>query len=508
MMYCFIYLIIYLSSIIFTNAYNKNFSSAFVKSNIPSKYYKKLIEKYDISIQIIENKTITKEFLINSSYYSDNYTFKYLYIGKFIYLNNTDLNYLKKCQKYDYELILLIKSYSILKDYISNYKNLIKNLTKVIIVPKNLIAHIDNIAKEFKNYIYVIEIEEDILNYLINKYINNKYSNYSAKIISKKYELFLYLGLKQKIIIIMILLFLFILFYNKIIKKFNEKEIKLQYKLFSILKLKIYIILLLFIELNYFNFSYNTSIFIYLSYLLIIYNKSIITIFILDVFSGIGLFIRISKHYSIVIFYLGMLSLLFSIIIKIFFTSHSIAYIFFMMNLFLYMQILFVNSFFTIKNLLYFNKLNKIIQKIRKYNKYKKSIKYKLFIIISQFIAFIIYFYYFILLNDFILLKNELCIELEKNLLFESLEICFILIIGILYFPLINVYGFNHIISIQKNKSYRIIRGNNYQSNLEEFKNTINTKFKKSIIILKPKAFLHKNTNNNNNDNSLVIIYR
>jgi hypothetical protein len=106
-------------------------------------------------------------------------------------------------------------------------------LTKVIIVPKNLIAHIDKIATNcHKNLsIYVIELEEDIFNKFVSKYTND---SYSANIIAKQYELFLYLELTQKSFIIMILLIIFILVYRAIIKKILKKKLnfKREYILF------------------------------------------------------------------------------------------------------------------------------------------------------------------------------------------------------------------------------------------------------------------------------------
>ena len=495
--YFYTFIIIYLSNIIYINSYEKKkLSPTLIKYNIFNKYYNKINEKYDINIQIKENNTVTKEILINASYFYDNYTFKNIYSGKFLYLNDSSLDYIKP-HYYNLNWILLMRSYSAMRNSISYYKKIIKQLTKVIIVPKNLIAHIDKIAKNYKQNlsIYVIELEEDIFNQFLKNYTND---NFSANIISKQYELFLYLDLNKKSFIILILLIIFILIYRAIIKKNHGKKIEFQKRVYSILIIKFFIIFLLFIEINHFNHYFENSIFLLFSYYLIIFNKSLITIFILDTFSGIGLYIKIPKNYSTIIFYLGNLSLLLSISIKIFIVP---IFYTFMMNLFLYLQILFVNSFFSIKNILFLKKINAKINKNKKYNIYKRSIKYKFFIVISQFIIFIIYFYYYYALNEIILFKNELCYEIEKVALFECLEICFILIIGLLYFP-VNIYGFNHFLYIIKNKTNKIKIRNKYKTNIpitdfQKIKKSENIIDNKYIIILQPKVFLHKNASGN-----------
>ena len=496
--YYYTFIIILLSNIIQINSYNEKYSPTFIKYNALNKYYNKIKEKYNINIQIKEKNDVIKEILINSSYFYNNYEFEYIYSGKFLYLNDSGLDYITK-EYYKQKWILLMRSYSALYNYISNYKDIIMKLTKVIIVPKNLIAHIDKIAINcHKNLsIYVIELEEDIFNKFVYKYTND---SYSANIIAKQYELFLYLELTQKSFIIMILLIIFILVYRAIIKKNIEKKIKFQERIYSILIIKFFIIFLLFIELNYFNHYHQNGFFFLLSYFLIIFNKSLITIFILDTFSGIGLFIRIPINYSIIIYYLGTLSLLLPISVKIFFVSFGIPYSF-MMNLFLYIQILFVISYFSIKNIIFLIKIKIKIHKIRKYNVYKRSIRHKMYIVIAQFIIFIIYFYYYYSLNEIILLKNELCYELEIVTLFECLEICFILIIGLFYFP-VNMYGFNHFLYIIKNKTNKIKIRNKYKSNLpitdfNNIKQTQNDNFKKPIVVLNPKAFLHEQIKDN-----------
>ena len=75
MKFIFVYIIIYLSHIECINSENKRTSSQFISNFISPQYYKKIIDKYDTNLQIIENKTIIREILINTSYLSNFYNF-------------------------------------------------------------------------------------------------------------------------------------------------------------------------------------------------------------------------------------------------------------------------------------------------------------------------------------------------------------------------------------------------------------------------------------------------
>ena len=74
--------------------------------------------------------------------------------------------------------------------------------------------------------------------------------------------------------------------------------------------------------------------------------------------------------------------------------------------------------------------------------------------------------------------------------------------IGLLYFP-VNMYGFNHFLYIIKNKTNKIKIRNTYKSNLpitdfNNIKQSQNNNFKKPIVVLNPKVFLHEKIRDNN----------
>ena len=171
------------------------------------------------------------------------------------------------------------------------------------------------------------------------------------------------------------------------------------------------------------------------------------------------------------------------------------------MNLFIYSQIAFIIIFINIKNILLLFKLNSKIKKHTKYKQYEKSIRLKLCFTFTQFIIFIIYTYYYFILNEYLLFKNELCTELERNILLESIEILLLIIISIIYLPIIKVYGFNHFISIRKLKNLsqkkylpNLIGPSSFKKN--KFIKFAKKNYKKRIIILNPRVFLDKNKKN------------
>jgi len=166
------YFSIYISNIIglvCINAQNNLFISRIFQLFIPHNKYEKILKKYNINIQIIENKNIINEFLINTSYIEKDVEFYYK--GKFFYLNDHNLDLLS--DKKNKNQILLIKSNNIFNNYISNNSSLIKYLTKVIIVPKNSIPNLNIMSNYclFHLNIYLLELDENIFNQIINKYM-------------------------------------------------------------------------------------------------------------------------------------------------------------------------------------------------------------------------------------------------------------------------------------------------------------------------------------------------
>ena len=502
-----IFLIINIAFIKRIHSKDKKVGSKYLQSIISEKYYDKILEEYDINLQIknIGNKTIEKEILINTPYLTNIYNFEFRYLGAFLYLNETGLNLISYQNK---DLILLIDSEYILNDYISKDKNSIMKLTKAIILPKKTIDNIYLTTKTFYSAlsIYLIEIDKEIFKQLIESYINNNKNNninYSAKIISKKYELFLYLDLITKASVILTFIIIFHYIYR--LNKFKEK---FQNTIYVSLGNKLLIFGLLYIELYDFSnfngfYKYKRSIFIKIANFLILINKSYITLRLLIFLSGVGLYIKLRKFYYRTIIYLSVLNLLIYFYINYFASPTKVVYHFYITNLFLYSQIAFFITILSIKNIIYLFKINSKIKKKIEYKKYTYAIRFKLCIYIFQSIIFIFYMYYLFFLNQYFLFKNGFCTELERTIIMESLEILLLLIFAILYLPIFGIYGFKSFITIKKLNYYKIHRRQNYQSNIPkpnrllypEYLNFIRINNDKPFVILMPKALFIHNKN-------------
>ena len=100
-----------------------------------------MIQYLKLNIQIIEDRQITHEFLINTSYISKDYNFDFYYIGKFFYLNETNIDFLSNNSTDNKNWILLIKDFSTFNKYVSYNKSLLKHLTKAIIIHKNVFRY-------------------------------------------------------------------------------------------------------------------------------------------------------------------------------------------------------------------------------------------------------------------------------------------------------------------------------------------------------------------------------
>ena len=298
-MVALIYFIIYLSNIICIiclNSHNDSFINGILKRFIPNNKYQKILTNYNINIQIIENKNITNEFLINTTYKTKDFFFEFYYTGKFFYLNDNNLDLLSEEKNYKNQFILLIKSNNTLNNYISNNISLIKYLTKVIIVPKKAIPNFDIIARYCLKelYIYLIELDGNIFSQIINKY-NNTYNNskYYVKVLSKKYEVFPYIKLNTLLLIISLILFAFSFIYKYTLKKYEinlkERQINFFKDLQYYINEKFIILFFLYVELNIF-YSYegfimdNSSFLRILTIFFMIINKAKIINFIINVF--------------------------------------------------------------------------------------------------------------------------------------------------------------------------------------------------------------------------------
>ena len=188
-----LYFIIYLYNLNIINSKRQSIKSKIFKKILPKSIFEKIKITYNVNLKIIENKSIIKEFLINTSYISKEYYFDFLYTGKFLYLNDTNNDIISNKSYSDNNWILLIQNFKIFEKYFSKYRNVIKKSTKVILVPNNTIKIIDIIAKYclYDLSIYLIEIEENSFNQIKNNFVRyNNNTNYYGEIITKKYELF------------------------------------------------------------------------------------------------------------------------------------------------------------------------------------------------------------------------------------------------------------------------------------------------------------------------------
>lgn len=529
-----IYFIIYLSNIICIiciNNQNNSFITILIQKLFPQRKYNKLVKKYNINIQITENKKVTNEFFVNTSYISKDYPFDFLYTGKLFYLNNTNLDLLYS-NNHNYQWILLIKSNDTFENYVFHNKSLISSLTKAIIIPKNLINNIDESSKHcFKNLsIYLIEIEEYLFNKLANQYIaQDNNVNYLVKIISKKYETFPYIGLYSIILYVLLLLFIFSMFYKYLIKKY-ENSLKIKHILFlkniqNCLDEKIYILFLLFMDLYFFynleGFIYDYTSFIkFFTIIFMIINKSRMINLILNIFYGIGLINKESNIFTIFNFYLTSLITLFYTLFQIFISPLRILYAYYIINIIIYIPIYSVILFYSIKNIIFFCKINSKIRKKQRYNdKYGRAIRLKICILYSQFIIYFIYIFFFFVIHKYLLFKNGFIFEIEKDILFQCLESCLLLLISLIYIPRKWPIGFEYNIllikdTIKSNK-VQLFDEYNYHSNIPkenlsneiEVKNFVRSNYQKHFTILNPKVFLRKNNDNNNNilENNIKI---
>ena len=512
MMFYYLYLIIYLIKIIKVKSQNIKNHSSFAQKLMYKYYSEKTFMDYNINLQIIENNNIKNEILINTTNFSNNFKFEFLYSGKFLFLNDVK-NDVSKYKNDFMNYILLINQQSIFNYYIEKI-GLIKDFTKIIIIPKNLDNNnnIQVISKVLflEHSIYLLKVEEDILNKLINIYNNN---NYYAKIISKKLELFFNMELKTKVMIILVFLFFFIPFYKEINKKERNRRVSVNISMaiYSVLKTKIFILscisfeLIIITNLNGF-YLYKNSFFMKLAYLIIIIFKSNIIFTILFSFSGIPLFLKIRKIYYIIIYFFCYLPMIFEIFYKLI-SSEKEPYAFYIGNLFIYIIIVFLFIFFTIKTLMRLFKLNIKLKKDKRYKIYKKAIKIKICITLVLSIALVFYFFTFFSINEYLYTNRHLLIGIEKNILMECLESSITIIYAILFLPITKIYGFNHVINIIEHKIERIAPGPFYKTNIpkplsENKKKTekfLLNIYLKSIIILKPKSFFIKNENDKKN---------
>jgi hypothetical protein len=512
-------LFIYILNIIDINSQQKKiFAHQFIQKFLSQEYYNKIIEKYDINFKIIEKENIKEEILINSSYSFINDELDFSYSGQLFYLNETNVDSLSKQNEYkDDNFIFLINSELTLNDCISKFNNIIIKKTKAIIIPSNLIDNINQMAMKYYSElsIYLIKIKEDIFSKLIQTYIysnsnNTNYNIYYGIIKSKRHELFSYLNINI-IIIILSLIFILTLIFMYFRSMLDARiKIKCYDFIYNILKCKCIIFLLLLFQLHYFNdlkgfYNYNKpAILFYITIMFIIITKYSITSTFIFQLTGILLYIRVPKVYIKIIEFLSIMNLILHYINECFINLEHLNSF-----LILYILIIFMVFFVNIRNIIYLFKINSKLK--RKHEKYKRTIKIKIFILISQLFSFILYIFFFSFLTQYFSFKKDLYFIIEKYILFESLDILLLIKISILYIILFTTFGFSHYIYIKKSNK-KIQTKPEYISNIPKsissndnsLSNFIENNFRKTFIVLSPKAFFY-NKKQIKDDNAIAI---
>lgn len=522
-MVALIYFLIYLSNIICIiciNTQSDFFITKIIKRFISPNNFKKIQIKYNANIQIIENKNITNEFFINTTYISNDFSFDFYYDGKFFYLNDTNIDLLSTMSYKNW--IILVESYSTYNKYVSNNRSLIKHLTKVFIIPKYSFPPLSKEARYCYEdlSIYLIEVEEDIFNQLKNKYCD-KYDdniNYYATIKSKKYDIFPYLELSTINLFFSFILFVFIFIHRRLTTMFinNLKRFQINFlnDLFIQVALKLIIFNFFYAEFYVLNRkegiieeSFLQKLFIYL---FLIYNKSLTCKIILNTFYGIPLGFKYYKIYKFINYYLISLIILFYVLFQVFKSPNTIPIAFYIINVIIYMPKFSAIIFYSFKNMILLFKIKFKIRKNKRANNiYGRSLILKLLIVIIQFFAYLIYIFFFICLHQYLLFKNGNYFEIEKDILFHCLESGLIIIICIIYIPRKYPVGFEfNIIYIKeriKTNKIKISVENIYKSNIpkeqltndKDIKKFVKNNHKRYFSILNPKVFLDKDKNNN-----------
>jgi len=516
-----LYFIIYISNIIFISCINAErdyFVEPILKKILPTNHYEKLFVDYNINIQLKTNK-IDKEFLINTSYFSNNFFFDYSYSGKLFCLNESNMNLITT--KYYRNNALLIRSNTTFNNFIIQNKPLIKFVTKVIIVPKNSIANINIIARYifYDLSIVLIELDEDIFNTLELYGENSK-----INIISKKIDIFPFKLLYLLILTISIFLFFCSILYRFLFKIYKRNYSANQISFFQSvnynISFKILILLLLYIDLNLFFYmegiiiEYTSFIKSVLIFLMII-NKAGTIVFLLKIYYGFGINMKGDKLSSTLIWNLSGLFCVFYILFNIFINPLKIPQGFYILSLFISIPIFIEMIYFSIKNIFFLFRALFQIWSIKKYyEKYGTTIRLKIYIVFIQLIILLFYGYFYFFLQKYILFKKGLCFTIEKDILFQSLESIFIFLISIIYIPRRWPEGYGlYILMIHNSKKtskIKISGDDDYSSSLPlneldsegNIKSYVRKNIETDYVILNPRVFLEKNRNNIINDNN------
>ena len=514
-----LYFIIYISFLICIfcfNTQNDFFISPILKKFLPLSQYEKFFTDYNINIQL-KNNNIEKEFLINTSYISNKVAFDFSYSGNPLSLNETSFYLLSK-NIYNNK-ILLIKDNSTFHNYIIQNKPLIRFLSKVIIIPKNIINNIDIIANYCFYYyaLFLIEIDEDIFN-ILESYNDNTIIN----IISKKFDLFPIIFLLILIITIFISIFIYTLIFKYFLKK-NERAYHARQYTFTTsinyyLNFKLVILSILFFDLYFLYYSqgiiieYTSFIKSILIFLMII-NKAGNVLFLLKIYRGKGIYIERDNTFIVILNLTGFY-VIFYILFNLFINPLRIPQAFFILSILASFPIFSQMIYFSIKNFIFLLKAYYQIRKVKKYlEKYGSAIRLKIFIVFMQFIFLLFFIYSYLFINNYILFKKGLCFVIEKDILFQCLDSLFILLIALLYFPRKLPKGFHlNIIMIRNSKKtskIKVSSEDNYVSSIDKDNLDSEKNIKKYVrdnrnnfyVVLNPRVFLEQNEKDEINDN-------
>jgi hypothetical protein len=522
-MVAILYFIIYLLNAICIICINAKkdffFMSKIIEKFMTPDKYRKIFIDYNINIQLNKNNKIEREFLINTSYISDDILFDFSYSGNLFSLNETNLNLLST--KLYKNKILLIKENTTINDYILQKNPLIKYLSKVIIIPKNSMNNIKVIANYcfYSLSLFVIEIDEDIFQ-ILEKFGEDETIN----IISKKIDIFPFKLLWISIIIILSILFALAFLYQLLMKIYKATFNRNLNSFFEVVTYNIYfkilIFLILYMDLNFFYYEegiiieYTSFIKSILVFLMII-NKVGTIIFFLRIYYGIGIIIKGNKIVSVLMGNLSGFFIVFYILFNIFVNPLRIPVAFYVLNLFITIPMFAEMIYFSVKNIIFLFKSNLIIRKLKFYNEtYGSAIKLKLFIIIIQFLFLFMFAYIYLFIHRYLLFKKGLCFGIEKDVLLQCFESCFIIFIAIIYIPRKWPKGYELYISVKisskKTSKINISGLDNYSSSIQgedldnrkKIKNYIKNNDNKFYVLLNPKVFLE----NSRKDNNLINI--
>ena len=515
-----LYFIIYISNLISIfcfNTQNDFFISSILKKFLPLSQYEKFFTDYNINIKLKTDK-FEKEFLINTTYISNKVEFDFSYSGNPLSLNETSFYLLSK--NIYKNKILLIRDNSTFNNYIIQNKPLIRFLSKVIIIPKNIINNIDIIANYCFYYfsLFVIEIDEDIFDRL------ESYNDDSTiDIISKKIDLFPVKFLIILIITIFVSIFICTFIFRYLLKKNARGYLIRQYNLAKSinyhLNFKLIILSLLLFDL-YFLYYTQGIIIEYTSFIksilifLMIINKVGNISFLLKIYRGKGLYLERGNITFMIILNLTGFYMIFYILFNLFINPLRISQAYFILSIIASFPIFSQMIYYSLTNLIFLLKAYYQLRKVKKYlEKYGSSIRLKIFIVFIQFIFLLFFIYSYLFINNYILFKKGLCFVIEKDILFQCLDSLFILLIGLLYCPRKWPKGYHlNIIIIHNSKKtskIKISSGDNYISSINKDYLDTDKNIKKYVrdnrnnfyVVLNPKVFLDNDKQDEINTN-------